>query len=234
MDGATGGAQAGPLEIVNEQNNWPDPPPGGDPEALYFENVTIGAYRELRFTAGAGLIYYFGDLEWDPTASFFLDGYGLETPASVIKPVVSSVFGDFNGDCKLTNKELSDLQAAISSGPYNPVYDVDCDGVLAPGNGSPELARFLYNYSHQPPPGCGESLMSGGGGLGMESAAAEGLDDGADSSEAVDLAGLAQWLAEQISPEDLAAFVAQASATAAEHADDAIGADIAELLSYLP
>ncbi len=29
-------------------------------------------------------------------------------------------------------------------------------------------------------------------------------------------------------------LVAQASVTAAEHADDAIGADMAELLSYLP
>ena len=187
------------------------PTPWRRPRSALLRERDYRGLPRAEFTAGAGLIYYFGDLEWDPTASFFLDGYGLETPASVIKPVVSSVFGDFNGDCKLTNKELSDLQAAISSGPYNPVYDVNCDGVLAPGNGSPELARFLYNYSHQPPPGCGESLMSGGGGLGMESAAAEGLDDGADSSEAVDLAGLAQWLAEQISPEDLAAFVAQAS-----------------------
>lgn len=52
--------------------------------------------------------------------------------------------------------------------------------------------------------------------------------------ESVDLAELAAWLSAQLSPEDLAAFVARASVTAGEHADDAIGAEMMELLSYLP
>jgi hypothetical protein len=57
---------------------------------------------------------------------------------------------------------------------------------------------------------------------------------GADDGELVDVAALADWLSAQLSPEDLAAFVAQASVTAADRADDAVGADMLELLSYLP
>jgi hypothetical protein len=127
----------------------------------------------------------------------------------------------------ITNVELAMLQQAIAGGPshYVPYMDSNADGVL----NNVDLAKFMANYAVQP--GCaGESLLGAGGMDGLAAgAAAEGVDDG----ESVDVAALAAWLIEQLSPEDLAAFVAQASATAEEHADDAVGAEMMELLSYL-
>jgi hypothetical protein len=100
--------------------------------------------------------------------------------------------------------------------------------VLIGGNDSPEIQKFLYNMAHQPnsgcvpPPGDSPACMPG-----VESAG-EGIpfDD-------VDVSSLADWLREEISPEDLAAFVADASVAAEEHADDAIGSELSDLLFYL-
>lgn len=62
----------------------------------------------------------------------------------------------------------------------------------------------------------------------------DGAGEAADDAEPLDVPALAAWLAEQLSPEDLAAFVDQATLTAAERADDAVGAELTERLSYLP
>ena len=123
--------------------------------------------------------------------------------------------------------------------------DCNCDGVSEGGNDGADLTLFLYDYSHHqhcaPLPDCGGESLMGGGGMeesAMSIGAGEGLDDGLDEvlddSEPVDIEKLATWLAEQLTPEQLAAFVAHATATALEHADDGIGADMMELLSYLP
>lgn len=119
------------------------------------------------------------------------------------------------------------LQQRITGGPsqYVRYMDSNGDGVL----NSVDLAKFMVNYAAQP--GCaGESLL-GGGGMDESDAFGGAEGDGFDDGEAVE--ALAQWLTEQFSPEELAAFVAQATVTAAEHADDAIGAEMMELLSYL-
>ena len=137
--------------------------------------------------------------------------------------------------CDRTRDQVQDQNCA---------QDCNCDGVLQGGNNGAELALFLHNYTyHQscaPTPDCGgESLM--GGGMeesAMFAGAGEGLEDGleaaVDDSEPVDTAALAAWLAEQLTPEQLAAFMADATTAAQGHADDGIGADIMELLTYLP
>jgi hypothetical protein len=149
----------------------------------------------------------------------------------------ATIYGDWNLDCRITNLELAQLQTAIRGGAatYDRNKDANCDGVLASGNNSPELLKFAANYAKQPPAACrgGELLLDGGGGMEESAMSLEGVDDGIDDSEPVDPSELAGWLIEELTPEDLAAFVAEATATAQEHADDGIGAEMMELLSYL-
>jgi hypothetical protein len=223
------------------QQSWTPRQGPGPAECGYFANITVGANRSLYFHTVDGVIcpiYHTGSFTYDPSAAFFLDEATHTQVSDLIRHAQVTYYGDFNADCRLTNKELAELQTAINGGPsrYKAIYDVNCDGVLTPGNDSPELTRFLYNYANQPLPGCGGLLLGGGAG-GMEESAMSALageDDGIDDTEPVDVSELAAWLIEQLSPEGLAAFVAQATATAQEHADDAIGAEMTELLAYLP
>ena len=151
---------------------------------------------------------------------------------SVIRPAHATRFGDWNGDCQWTNVEMARLQQAIAGGPsaYEALLDSNCDGVLTTDG---DMARFLLNYANQPAPECSESLLGGGGGM-EESAPYSGEDGGTDDgADPPDVPTLAEWLSQEIAPVDLAVFLGQASVTAAEHADDAIGAEMLELLSYL-
>jgi hypothetical protein len=209
---------------------------GSDAECGLFSTVYVGAGRVLRFMT-PGFIYYYGAA---PTIEGTIqDENGNPVPASSrIKAVISTYYGDWPTpvpDCVITNIEMAMLQQAIAGGPsrYVAYMDSNGDGVL----NNVDLAKFMANYAVQP--GCaGESLLGGGGELllggdGMDGMAAGAAAEGVDDGESVDVAALAAWLTEQLTPEDLAAFVAETSATAEERAGDAIGADMMELLSYL-
>jgi hypothetical protein len=246
---------AGPIYMVNDYDNsaidegpassWTPRSGPGPAEAGFFRCVNIGANRQVYFDSDYGLIYFWGTMSYDASTELYLDGTPFDTYTPVFKQAVGAYYGDWNGDCQITRAELTALQTAIAGGAntYNPLMDCNCDGVLLGGNNGAELALFLYNYTHHqscaPQPDCGgESLMGGG----MEESAmfagtGEGLEDGleeaVDDSEPVDPSELAAWLIEELTPEDLAAFVAQATATAQEHADDGVGVEMMELLSYL-
>ena len=106
------------------------------------------------------------------------------------------------------------------------MYDVDCDGVLAAGNSSLELDQIQLST----PTTRWAAIADGGhahGGIACRRYESDGVDD----ADPPDLPTLAEWVSQQMAPEDLTAFVAQATATAADHADDAIGAEMMALLS---
>jgi hypothetical protein len=255
VEGAEASGNYAALHFANDYDNsaidegpassWTPRSGPGSAELGFYRCVAIGGNRELRFDISDGLVYYWGTLTYYPSTEVYLNGQ-LVAVGTVIKPAKGAYYGDWNGDCRITQTELSALQTAIAGGDntYNPKMDCNCDGVLQGGNNGAELALFLHNYTyHQscaPTPDCGgESLM--GGGMeesAMFAGAGEGLEDGleaaVDDSEPVDTAALAAWLAEQLTPEQLAAFMADATTAAQAHADDGIGADIMELLTYLP
>jgi hypothetical protein len=208
-----------------------------------FTDIKIEAGRRLVFPDAVfgqphSVIYYTGGLIWDSQHAEVWVGdppAGTKlTPRTIGDALVHrglTIYGDWSpaADCVITNVEVAQLQAAILGGPshYVAYMDADCDGVLT---AQVEMAKLLANYAIQPPPDCaGADSLLGGGGMEESSMSGDDLVDG----EPVDVPALAAWLVEQFSPEDVAAFVAQASATAAEHADDAVGADIMELLTYL-
>jgi hypothetical protein len=202
---------------------------GPEVATAFFENVSIGADREVKFYSTHGLIYYWGEVVMEDGANVYLDDVVLDACGAVIRPVVDTIYGDWNGDCVITNAELADLQNAIAGWPgtHNPLMDVDCDGNLTPAT---ELAAFLKNYGNQPP--CGGK--SGGGEGGGRSAGGEddgGTEDSHDSCD--DVGGLADWLAEVLSEDELADFVARLAEAADEFAGTPVGEDMAELLFWL-
>lgn len=221
---------AGSGVVVNTADAYNNHAPSGDVENGVFKTIIVGAGRTLKF-ATDGIMYYYGAT---PTINGTIQNkYGATvSPADYykyMKPVIATYCGDWSpADCIITNIEVAMLQQAIAQGQYLAYMDTNSDGVL----NSVDVAKVLANYATQPGCAGGESLEGGGGmdesGL-FAGTEGDGVDDGAESP----VGGLAAWLVEQLPPEDLAAFVAQASVTAAAHAGDAIGTDMAELLSYL-
>ena len=219
-----------PLAAVNARDNQP----GGDArEAGIFRHVTVGDYRTVKFTSAAGHLWYTdAGPTISPTATFFLDESATSW-TNVIKHAVCTVYGDWNGNGTVEASELRALQTAIGGGPeaYNYMMDGDCSGTLD----NDDLDKFLANYGNNLN---GGFLMGGGEALDGSEEAAEGAGaDGVgadDAEEPVDYAELAGFLIERLSVDELAAFVAEATLTAAEHEGDGIGAELAELLAYLP
>ncbi len=196
-----------------------------------FRNVTVGANRTLEFYSNDGVIHFHGEAQVDPAATVKLDGQSVAWQQVIIQ-VPGTIFGDWNGDCIITNAELADLQTVIAHGPYDPLMDCDCDGEI----NNTELSKFMINMAQQP--SCGRGMLGGGGGFGEEWPLFEGepMFDWPLFDEWVpyeDVPELAAWVAEELSPEDLAATVEALTAAAVEFADTPVGYDIAELLSYL-
>jgi hypothetical protein len=214
-------------------SSWTPPSGSGPAEAAYFGDVTIGAGRTPEINTADGLLYYSGTRSIDEDATIKLDGdvIGPAKYDQAIKHATATIYGDWDGSRTATNAELAQLYAAIAAGPdgYRSIMDVNGDGELT---AQVEVSAFLANMAVQPPPECGggELLLGEGGAEGALGAAVEGVAEGA---EPVDVAELAAWLIEQLPPEELADFVAVAGVTAAERADEPVGADLAELLFYL-
>lgn len=198
----------------------------GDIEPGLFRDISVGQYRELDVIFDVPVMYYYGTLSIHRTAVISIQGTPIEQVPGVdiedvIVQAVGSIYGDWNGDCAITNLELTALQQAIAGGEatYDPLMDYDCDGKLTT---EVELAAMLDNMCEQPP--CGRGGGDGGGESGSESYEYEGYDD---------VPGLAAWLTEVLSEEQLEAFVADLAVAATEFADSPVGQDLAELLSCL-
>jgi len=213
----------GPLE-------WPERRDVGDIEPGLFRDISVGQYRELDLmleVLDVPVMYYYGTLWIHPNAVISIQGTPIEEVPGVdiedlIVQAVGSIYGDWNGDCAITNMELTALREAIAGGDetYNPLMDYDCDGKLTI---EVELPAMLDNMTEQPP--CGRGGGDGGGG---------GGESGSESYEGYDdVPGLAAWLTEVLSEEQLEAFVADLAVAAAEFADSPVGQDLAELLSCL-
>ena len=219
--------QAAVVTIMDEWNNADrtmDPGYGDGDEVGLFRDVYIGAQRGLRFYgAGDAKLYYYGTRTIDETGKVFLHDEEVEGDDidELIIRAVGTIYGDWNGDCAITNVELAALQQAIAGGDetYNPLMDYDCDGQLTT---QVELAAMLDNMTEQPP--CGRGGGDGGGGGESWRESYEGYGD---------VPGLAAWLTEVLSEEQLKAFVADLAVAAAEFADSPVGQDLAELLSCL-
>ena len=236
------GVTAAPTEMRNLDDNWDHlgTPPW---ETGRFKSVTIGAGRMLDFYQGEGFIY---------TASRTIDGTVRYWPAEaevpiivtdettpawddLIVPAVATIYGDWNGDCVISNVELAQLQAAIAGGSstYDPLMDSNCDGVL----NNVDVAKFLDNMIVQPSCGGrdgGEGEGEGDDWAAEEDGGAEEEDDAGERSggeDGVDVAELAAWIVAELSPEELAVFVADLAVAVEEFAGTPAGADMAALLA---
>ncbi len=229
-----------PARVVNQYPNRP----GGGPEAGWFVDVMVGSGRTLDFVAGAGVIYCSGERSIDGTVRYWRGGSPMivteeSTPSlnELIILAVATLYGDWNGDCVISNIELAQLQAAIAGGSstYDPLMDGNCDGVLS----NVELAKFLGNMTVQPP--CGGRDGGGGRGEGEGDDWAAEEDGGAEEEDGagersggedgVDVAELAAWIVAELSPEELAVFVADLAVAVEEFAGTPAGADMAALLA---
>jgi hypothetical protein len=227
-EGADDGAS---VNVVNNHANH-----GAGREAGIYNTVTIGEHRTMKFSSSAGYIWYYsGQPPSIPTTGgFYLDGSELRSWSEhwqeVIKYAICTVYGDWNGNGRVEASELAALQTAINQGLYSSLMDGDCSGTLD----NDDLNKFLGNYGNNLN---GLFLVAddsadgfGAAGAEAEAAAEAVVDDGTDP---LDLAELASWLQDQLSPDQLAAFVAEATATAAETTDPQVEAELTELLSYL-
>ena len=211
-----------PVPVVMRNYYDNDASGGEQPETAVFRNMFLGANRVLKFYSDDGLIYYCGIFEMEDGANVYVDDVLYDVCGPACRGVVCTIYGDWNGDCKITNGELADLLSAIAggSGTYDPLMDYDCDGVLT---NLVELPAFLDNMRTQP--SCERRGGDGGGG---------GGESGSESYEGYDdVPGLAAWLTEVLSEEQLKAFVADLAVAATEFADSRVGQDLAELLSCL-
>jgi hypothetical protein len=256
---AEGAPTVAPTAMRNLHDNWHYAPSW---EVARFKSVTIGAGRTLDFYQGEGFIYT-ASLAISPTAEVRYWPYGGEpiivteytTPAldDLIVLAVATIYGDWNGDCVISNVELAQLQAAVAGGSrtYDPLMDCNCDGVL----NNVELAKFLGNMTVQPPCGGRDGGGEGGEGEGEGDGWAfeedggdgwafdgegdggaeeeEGAGEGSGGEDGVDVAELAEWIMAELSPEELAVFVADLAAAAEEFAGTPAGADMAALLAEL-
>jgi hypothetical protein len=225
----------------NSEHGWPT-------ATGWFEDVYVGDDRKLDFYEGEGAIHYSGDrvISRDGQVRYWADGAPspmivtlVSDPSldELIIPAVRTLYGDWNGDCVISNMELAQLQAAIAGGSstYDPLMDSNCDGVLS----NVELAKFLDNMTVQPP--CGGRDGGGGRGEGEGDDWASEEDGGAEDGDGagersggedgVDVAELAEWIVAELSPEELAVFVADLAAAATEFAGTRAGADMAALLA---
>jgi len=220
----------------------------GPAEAGFFRDIYVGAWRTLVIKEEHGKLFYYGDLEVDPNATIEYWAEGAHEPVivtetstpplfEVITWAITTLYGDWNGDCVISNVELAQLQAAVAGGSstYDPLMDCNCDGVL----NNVDVAKFLDNMIVQP--SCGGRDGGGGRGEGEgddwaaeEDGGAEEEDDAGERSggeDGVDVAELAAWIVAELSPEELAVFVADLAAAAEEFAGTPAGADMAALLA---
>ncbi len=107
----------------------------GNPEAMYVDgDVTL---HDLSFLwpVDARKVYYNGTL------------FGPEMTDPPISFVFKSLYGDWNNDCLITEDERTALlRIIVGLDPYDPLFDLDCDGVIT----SPtEQARFNENIDNQ-------------------------------------------------------------------------------------
>jgi hypothetical protein len=227
-----GGSSFATVAVVNARDNHP----GTGPEAGIYCTVTIGANRPMSFSSAAGILWYYSNqlpTVPDP-GGFFLDGVQKSWPDDwtlVIKHAVCTVYGGWNGNGRVEASELAALQTAINQGPYSSLMDGDCSGTLD----NDDLNKFLGNYGNNLNGlFLADDSAGGPGAAGAEAAGAgEAVGDDGTEPEPVDLAELASWLELQLSPERTAAFITEASATAAETTDAQVQAELTELLSYL-
>jgi len=236
-----GGGQVAPTVMRNLYDNseygWPT-------ATGWFEDVYVGDDRKLDFYEDEGAIHYSGDRVINGTVRYWHSGVPMivtehSTPAldDLIIPAVATLYGDWNGDCVISNIELVQLQAAVAGGSstYDPLMDSNCDGVLS----NVELAKFLDNMLVQPPCGGRDGGGERGEGEGEDWASEEdggaeeeeGAGEGSGGEDGVDVAELAAWIMTELSPEELAVFVADLAAAATEFAGTRAGADMAALLA---
>ena len=236
-----GALDTAPTAMRNQYDNWHACP---SEEFGRFEDVTIGSDRTLDFYYGEGWIYYTGRRVVNGEVRYWPSGGGSmivtedTTPSidDLIVHATATLYGDWNGDCVITNVELADLQNAIAggAGTFDPLMDADCDGTLDRA----ELLKFLANMTNQPP--CGQR---GGGGDGDGSGAegdfggdgwTEGFAfDGSEEEGHADAAELATWIGAELTPEELAAFINDLAAATTEFADTPVAIDLMELLAHL-
>lgn len=162
-----------------------------------------------------------GDLQAGDDVTAWLGDIPVPIDQVIIR-AVGTIYGDWNDDCVITNRELADLRSAIAGGPpsHNPLMDYNCDGVLT---NAVEVPAFLANMTKQPP--CGrDGGPDGGEGDGGDAPPYEYYDD---------VPALAAWLVETLSPEALAAFKDDPAAAVVEFAGTPAGDDLTSLLIYL-
>ena len=216
-------------DYVNAALGW-----GTEESSGFFRNISLGQYRVLKLYSSYGKIHYTGTLTYNQSSRVYLDDVELAHPfTAAIQPVVGTIYGDWNGDCIISNVELADLQNAMAAlpGTYDPLMDYNCDGTLT----NVETAAFLDNMAAQPP--CGGRGDKSGGEKDGEKSQREGEDDGVKSREFdepfVDVPALAEWLAKELPPDDLAKKIDELAAAAEEFAGTPVGEDLADLVYYL-
>lgn len=126
-----------------------------------------------------------------------------------------TLYGDFNGDCALTPIELLHLQQIISgTNPYDPLYDFDCDGVI---NARREKAQWLDNWFNGVFPCAPQGATAGPG---------TALTD-------EELAGLAEWIASDMTVAELVELVDLLYTKARLQAGTPLGSEITALADKL-
>ncbi len=244
------GIPANETRFVNEQNNaiidespqdWPeDRDEPGPAEAGFFRNVYVGSDRTLGFGEDDGVIYYWGTRTVDVDAVIQLWGEGSaptvltteEEWDTVIVPAVGTNYGDWDGNCVITEDECSALMSIVGSAEdYNPLYDCNCDGWLSH---HPDLWMCMDNQvNHQPDCGQGEGGEGGG-----DSGFYGGSDEGGESEFDYDTwlaetENLAAYLLETWTAEELEPFIASLTDAAEEHAGTEHGDELEVLLCLL-
>ena len=126
-----------------------------------------------------------------------------------------TLYGDFNGDCAITPLELLALRQIITGvKPYDPLYDFDCDGVI---NDAVEKTQWLNNWYNGVFPCAPQGATSGDG---------KTLTD-------EELAGLAEWIAADMTTAELVVLVDLVSAKARARAGTPLGDELATLANKL-
>ena len=200
----------------------------------FFRNVYLGENRTLKVYTSDGIVRCTGTVEMDESANVYVNDVLVDTYVPAIQLVVGTIYGDWNGDCAISNVELAALEDAIrgGAGTYDPLMDYNCDGVLS----NAETAAFLANMSAQP--SCGGRGDKSVGGEEDEKAKDDRRGDaearsGGSEEPYVDVPGLAEWLARELSPEELARSIEQLSDAAVRFAGTPVGEDLADLVYYL-
>ena len=111
IEGTEASASYATVNVVNDYDNsaidegpastWTPPSGPGPAEAGFYRCVNIGGNREIYFDSDYGLIYYWGTLTYYPSTDVYLDG-NMVSVGTVFKPAKGTYFGDWNGDCRIT------------------------------------------------------------------------------------------------------------------------------------